>query len=383
MTDRAGSRGRVEGALLELLAHRRRLRDAPPPDARFRGPEVIRAGLQRWMGDEHGPHARVSDLRRLSGAGTNELYAFTLHRGGARESLVLRVKVPGSGVVTHLGREVQAMRAVDGLIPVPRPRWSTHDARYLGAPAVVTDFSPGVQAPRGQVTRASGMGTRYPEPLRSKLAPQFVTYEALLHAFDVSRADLDTFEPPRAGTTDAVDWRLAFWDRVWDEDRLEEHPSMSLARDWLWEHRPVVDVVSLLHGDYRNGNFLFDEERGVVTAVIDWEMTWIGDRHADLAYTMFKSFGHVEDGVTLVAGLLDAGRFVAAYEEVSGLPVDPERLHYYFVFNMYWSNISLLATGLRNAAAGMTQLDVMYQTMAGKGVMSCAALNRVLFGGAR
>ncbi|MEU7812223.1 phosphotransferase family protein [Pseudonocardia sp. NPDC049154] len=364
----------IEAELVELLDERGRLRADPPALGAHRSEADVRRGLETWLGRFLPQVTGIGPLVRMSGAGTNELYSVVLESGTESERAVLRIKTPGSGVLTHVGRECRMMEVAAEVMPVPPPRLYTQDPAYFGAPAMLTDFALGVQAPRGQPVRASGMGTRYPEPLRSSLGPQFVRHVAALHARPTDTLP-EGFERPRPGTTDALDWRLTFWGRLWDEDRIEEHPTMCLARDWLWENRPPVDAVSLLHGDYRNGNFLFDEESGRITAVIDWEMTWVGDRHADLAYTMFRSFGDREDGRFLVAGLVESGDFTRRYEAESGLGIDAERLAYYFVFNMYWSNVSMLGTGLRNARAGMTQLDVMYQTMMGKGVMSAAALN--------
>jgi hypothetical protein len=90
-----------------------------------------------------------------------------------------------------------------------------------------------------------------------------------------------------------------------------------LSREWLCEHRPACD---------RNGNFLFDPAVGRINAVLDGELAWLGDRHADLAYTMFRSFGQLVDGRFLVVGLVDRDEFVARYERRSGLHVDPVRL---------------------------------------------------------
>jgi aminoglycoside phosphotransferase (APT) family kinase protein len=143
---------------------------------------------------------------------------------------------------------------------------------------------------------------------------------------------------------------------------------MLLMSQWLRENRPPVDRVSLLHGDYRNGNFLFDEERGEISAVIDRELCYLGDRHSDLAYTMLPGWGSLdENGTFLVAGLMDEDTFLGEYERLSGLSVDRDRLHYYSVYNYYWAVVSLLGTGPFHARARSTQLDVMYNFISGLG----------------
>jgi aminoglycoside phosphotransferase (APT) family kinase protein len=255
----------------------------------------------------------------------------------------------------------------------------TTDRGDFGEPALICGLVSGVPAPTKDVPKATGLGTAYGPRLRERLAPQFVSYLAQLHAYDWSVCDLSGFEIPRPRTTDAVDWRLDLWDRVWDEDAIEPHPTMVLARQWLREHRPEVDRVSLLHGDYRNGNFLFDEDTGEITAILDWELGYLGDRHSDLSYAMLPGWGHLDDtGAYLNSGLVDTDVFIAEYERVSGLTVDRDRLDYYLVLNMYWAVVALIGTGVRNAEARMTQLDVMYNFISGLGGFFIGELNRIL-----
>ena len=94
---------------------------------------------------------------------------------------------------------------------------------------------------------------------------------------------------------------------------------------------------------------------------------------------MLRAWGHSgPDGKFLNAGLLDTDTFIDEYERISGLTIDPLRLHYYLVFNMYWSAVALLGTGIRNAEYGVTQLDVMYNVIAGKGGFDIGELNRLV-----
>ena len=60
-----------------------------------------------------------------------------------------------------------------------------------------------------------------------------------------------------------------------------------------------------VHGDYRMGNFLFDEQSLAMTAVLDWELAHIGDFHEDVGYVTQKLFGLVDsDKRFLCCGLV-------------------------------------------------------------------------------
>jgi aminoglycoside phosphotransferase (APT) family kinase protein len=327
----------------------------------------------------------ITELRRLPGGASKEQYRFELEwtqEGSVRrDRMVLRMNPPASVVETHRVREFQLLRAFDGVVPVPRAYWATQDREELGEPAMICGFAHGVAAPTTGAQKASGLGTSYGAELRPRLAEQFVEHLARIHTADPAGLDLDAFEVPAPGTTDGVDLRLAFWDRTWEQDAFEPHPTVTLAREWLWANRPPIDRISVVHGDYRNGNFLFDEQTAEMTVILDWELGHLGDRHHDLAYVLLDGWASTdEEGRLLRSGLLEREAFIAEYERRSGLSVDPERLRYYTVLNQYWLMTACFATGVRIAEDRMTHLDVMMNFMSGLGASLAPGLNRLIEG---
>jgi aminoglycoside phosphotransferase (APT) family kinase protein len=370
---------RVERNLDEGLTKKMARRAQIERSSGLGSPSEAQRRLERFLRTRVAGEFAVTDVARLSGGGANESYSFVLEIGDRREERVLRIKAPGAICETDVEREFHMLLATRRALPVPEPYWWTTDPDDFGAPALICQKVDGVASPTKNAPKATGLGVAFGAPLAEKLAPQFVRHLAALHSYDWSTENLGGFDIPRADTTDAVDWRLDFWDRAWEEDALEAHPTVLLTQQWLRERRPFVDHVSLLHGDYRNGNFLFDEDTTEITAVIDWELCYLGDRHSDLGYAMLPGWGHfTEDGRYLNSGLVEKDRFIADYERHSGLDVDQERLEYYLVLNMYWAVVALVGTGVRNAEAKMTQLDVMYNFISGLGGFFIGELNRVL-----
>ena len=165
---------------------------------------------------------------------------------------------------------------------------------------------------------------------------------------------------PERDSVQSVIWQLNRARRVWEEDRGIDLPAVEVVANWLQDNAPTLDVVSVLHGDYRSGNFLFDEGSGAITAWLDWERGYLGDRHRDLAWTTTPQFGNrSDDGELLVCGLVDEAAFFAEYERASGLEVDPARLYFYRVFNTYQLVVSNLATGYRIVRLGKSHQDVL------------------------
>ncbi|GAC84611.1 hypothetical protein GP2_024_00380 [Gordonia paraffinivorans NBRC 108238] len=331
--------------------------------------EAVAARLEQFLSRRLDGPFRIENLQRLAGGASKEQYVFDLTEGGESRRMVLRMDPPGSMVETPRRREFEVLQAVSQILPVPAMHWVAEDEIELGAPSLVCGYVTGAASARDAKKTASGLGTVYGRVLREQLAPQFVEHLAALHTFDWSQAEFSAFERPRPGTTDAVDWRLASIDRAWAEDSFSAHPVIALTREWLWRHRPPVDHVSVVHGDYRNGNFLFDEDRGEITAILDWELTYLGDRHHDLAYAMMDGWGEVdaETGDFYCSALIRRDEFIAEYERRSGLTVDRDRLEYYTVLNMYWAAVALVATGPRNSAERLTHLDAMQTFLAGLG----------------
>ncbi|MGH8997987.1 MAG: phosphotransferase family protein [Acidimicrobiia bacterium] len=368
---------RVERTLDEALTRKMERRDNvqyTPLDL----PTVCER-LEKFLSGEIDGAFAVRDLARLSGGASMEMYTFTLARGdNPAERMVLRMSPPCPVIQAHREREFQILRAVEGTLPVPRAHFVVQDLEPFGEPVLITSFNPGVAAPSTGGGKASGLSTAY-GPLRKALAPQFVRHLAALHTLDWRQKGLSALDHPAEGTTDSAGWRVALWDRVWAEDTFEAHPTVALTSEWLWDRLPVTDKVSVVHGDYRNGNFLFDEDAAEITVILDWELGHLGDRHHDLAYAMLPGYGHFDDsGTYLCAGLIDGPGFIADYERLSGLSVDPARLRYYSVLNMYFAVVACYATASRVAAQKETHLDVMMNFVTGLAAFFVAELNKIL-----
>ncbi|GAC1390992.1 MAG: hypothetical protein NVSMB34_05000 [Variovorax sp.] len=310
----------------------------------------------------------VHELRWMSGGGSKIQLTFTLEwndpaRGGERTGtrLVLRMEPQESLSATSRARERQLIDAMADILPVPRVHWVDITGRWFPEPTLIYAFATGVAKPSVGDGRVSGVGSKFGPLLRAALGAQFVEHLARIHTYNFHKTDFSAFDVPRVGTTESALWQLNRARRIWEEDRCEEMPLMEVAANWLQRHLPALDRVSVLHGDYRAGNFLFDEDSAQITAWLDWERGYLGDRHRDLAWITLPLFGnYMEDGKTLlVSGLLPLQEFYRRYEALSGLAIDPVRLRYYRVLNGYQLVASTLGTAQRVARLGRSHQDVL------------------------
>ena len=361
---RMSERFPCERVIDEVLSRKLRQRDSGP----YRPTQAaeLRDRLAVFLTRELGVPPERLELRRLPGGASKEQFvadvAYT-PRGGApvTDRLVLRLD-PGESVVeTSRLREAQLMRALGAVVPVPPVLWVDAEGQHLGRPGMITRFVAGVTKPtRRQSGGVTGIGIQFDAEWRERLKRPFVEYLARIHTFDWRSAALDAFDAPPERSTLGVERILNWHERVWLEDCLEPEPLMEVASGWLRDNMPPIDRVTVVHGDYRSGNFMFDEDSGRITAILDWEMGLLGDYHHDLSYTMQPNAGsYDEHGEFLVAGLVSRSEFLELYREYSGLPVDPERLEYYEILNARHCTISSHGTAPRVAQGGKTHQDVL------------------------
>lgn len=314
---------------------------------------------------------RITGAKWLSGGASKLQMAFRLDwnspdHGVTSTPMVLRMEPSESIAESSRLREFQVIKAISGEVPVPQTFWVDADGTFLPYPAIIYGFADGATKPSASSSGVSGVSTFFPPYLRQPLGDQFVEHLAKIHSFAWADADLDAFDKPAPGLQ-AVEWELNHWERIWEEDANEDVPLMRLAMAWLRNNMPPVDHVSLVHGDYRTGNFLFTEHNREISAWLDWELASLGDRHLDLAWAVNPQFGHLaEDGKTfLVGGFMSREAFFAAYEKASGLPVIPETLRFYDILGLYKLVALCLATGYRAPRNGKTHQDVLVAWLIG------------------
>ena len=328
---------------------------------------------------------RISHPRWLAGGASKLQVLFEIdweQAGRARhDRMVVRMDPAESHNATSRLREAELLRAFRGLIPVPEVFFVDHEARWLPEPALIYAFADGVTKPKTTSSGAvSGLGIHFGPELRAKLGPQFVKHLAKIHAFPVAEGRFTTMEPPTIGTTHAAELQLNRARRVWEEDRAEDFPLMDVAVNWLARKLPVMDQVSVIHGDYRSGNFLFDEASARITTWLDWERGHLGDRHRDLAWITQAMFGDPrEDGQGFyICGLLGEAEFYEQYQALSGLVIDPVRLQWYSVLNCYQALVSTLGSCYRVVRLGKNHQDALMVVLKAEAAMASARLQEML-----
>jgi aminoglycoside phosphotransferase (APT) family kinase protein len=270
----------------------------------------------------------VSGLERISGGASRETYRFRARWRQGREvvarRLILRRDPPASLIDTERRVEFAAYRAFHGsAVPVPTMLWLEEADGPLDHPFFIAEELCGYQA-APLLLFAGGYDAVLP-----RLAEHKWTILG-----EIARADPEALGLTQVMAPVAPDgcWRreLDHWEAILDSDEAEPQPIARAAIRWLRANPPPpAQKLAVVHGDYRTGNFLYDEA-GEIQGVLDWEMDHLGDPLEDLAW----GFNPVwQFGRGLAGGLLPQDEAIAIWERTSGLIADPAALHWWILFN--------------------------------------------------
>jgi aminoglycoside phosphotransferase (APT) family kinase protein len=212
------------------------------------------------------------------------------------------------------------MRSLEGsAVPVPRAYWWSDDPGILGAPFLFGEKAQGSAIVPWVSPGAPGLD----EAFRKSLAAQFIDALAALHRLDWQTQPIAEM----AGDVTASNAALAnveFWEQRIERWAMRPYPLAEWAIRWLKGNCPVAPRVSIVHGDYRTGNFL--EADGRITAILDWELVHLGDPHEDLGWASLPMY---MGGSKLICRLAEPNWFYERYEEKVGFPVSQASVRYY------------------------------------------------------
>lgn len=241
----------------------------------------------------------IENLNVLTGGASRTTWAFDAV-GNERRPLILRTGPPDD---IHAGMELEASvqrRAAAAGAPVPHILAADNSPAALGNPYLICNAIGGETIVR-RIHRALD------DAGRDRLLRQCAEALAAIH-----RAD-----PDGIGLTQTE--QLAEW-----RDRLDEMgdttATFEWAFRWLAAHRPPPTPPRLVHGDFRMGNLIVDENG--LAAVLDWELVHIGEIYEDLAWFCIRAWRFGAPEALGAGGLGSVETFLSAYEEAAGTVVD-------------------------------------------------------------
>ncbi|MCH2173761.1 phosphotransferase family protein [Myxococcota bacterium] len=283
--------------------------------------------LEVWM-DERGLPGSGEPLttKFISGGASNEI--FELRRGDHRMALRRPPRKVPKGRNETMLREYRVLHALnDSDVPHPRALAVCEDTELLGACFYIMDHVDGWSP--------MSMGDTWPEPFESDLeARKGLAYElvdaiAKLGQVDWKAAGLDGFGKPDG----FLDRQVDRWLHHLSTFKFREIPGLDEAAAWLRSHTPKSFSPGIIHGDYQFANVMFHHGAPArMAAVVDWEMSTVGDPLLDLAWVImgWPDPGEGERrGYVDYEGMPSSDELLNFYSTQSGLSVD--LIDYYVV----------------------------------------------------
>jgi len=272
--------------------------------------------------------------------------------------------------------------------PSPEPLALCQDESVLGVTFQVLRYVPGLVVPDEATARGLADGDA------SHLCRELIHVLTRLHAIPPP-----AMAPGRStSAADYLDRQVKRWTQQWEHTKTRELPAVAQLSQWLRQAVTTVPAerqVSVVHGDYRLDNLVLDPASKDIRAVLDWEMSTLGDPLMDLALLLvywqqpgdgLRKKIAVAENLTTTAGFWPRERLVAEYAAASQAPMDDrhldtclalaclklavimESVHYRYLAGQA---LDQLSSGLEDAAPALLEMGL--RICAGAGISGLAA----------
>ncbi|MDR5771875.1 MULTISPECIES: phosphotransferase [unclassified Caballeronia] len=236
--------------------------------------------------------------------------------------------LPSAHAIEREYRVMHALAATD--VPVARMLALCEDESVIGRAFYVMDFVEGrvLWDPSLPGMSADERAAIYGETNR---------VIAALHTVDVAAVGLATYGKPG----NYFERQIGRWSKQYVASQTESIDAMDRLIEWLPRHIPQVEArVSIVHGDFRLDNLIFHPNEPRVLAMLDWELSTLGDPLADFAYHCMA--WHVDPsqfrgiaGLDWTAlGIPDEAAYVARYCERTVFAIEGD-WNFYLAYNMF------------------------------------------------
>ena len=248
-------------------------------------------------------------VRQFEGGQSNPTFMLEAPSG----RYVLRKQPPGKLLPSahQVDREYRVMKALaDTPVPVPRMLALCEEPEVIGTKFYV------MEAVEGRIFERALMAEA-PADQRRALWRDLVRVLAALHAVDYQAVGLGDYGRPG----NYYERQVARWSKQYQAARTEHLDSMERLLEWVPAHIPPTGPTCIAHGDFRVQNIMFHPTEPRVVAVLEWELSTLGDPLADLGYLCMEYNADFSGEVTLK-------RTAAELAEL-GLPTQEEVLDWY------------------------------------------------------
>ena len=307
----------------------------------LRGPLTV----EQFKGGQSNPTYRLIDAR---------------HR-----KFVLRRKPPGKLLPSAhaVDREYKVIKALHPTgFPVAQPHVLCENERVIGTPFYVMDYV------EGRVLWDPALPGMTPAQ-RAAIWEEQNRVIALLHTTDFRKIGLEDFGKPG----NYIGRQVERWSKQYRASETQKIEAMDNLIGWLPNNIPPEAGTSVVHGDFRLDNTIFHPTEARILAVLDWELSTLGDPLADFAYHCMTwhippdKFRGIAGLPIQELGIPDEARYVQQYCARTGRKaIDPSHWDFYLAYNLF--RIAAICQGIAKRVLEGTAASQHAQEAASKTV---------------
>jgi len=307
---------------------------------------IDQAALEGFLG------FRIETIEQFKGGQSNPTYRLTAADG---KKYALRRKPPGKLLPSAhaVDREYRVISALHPVgFPVARPLVLCEDESVIGTAFYVMDCV------EGRVLWDQSLPGMSKEE-RFAIWDELNRVISLLHTIDFQKVGLAGFGKPG----NYIERQVARWSKQYQASETEPMEAMNNLIAWLPKNIPPETATTVVHGDFRLDNAIFHPTEPRILAVLDWELSTLGDPLADFAYHCMS--WHIPPGqfrgiagLNLEAlGIPSEKEYVARYCERTGRQaIDPSHWDFYIAYNLF--RIAAILQGIMKRVVDGTAASV-------------------------
>ncbi|MCP3732102.1 phosphotransferase [Sphingomonas sp. MG17] len=290
--------------------------------------EALPAAVEQWLATHVAGYEGPGTLHKFGFGQSNPTYRLRAASG----DYVLRRKpfgplLPKAHAIEREFRVLDALR--DSGVPVPRVHCLCENVTLLGAAFYVMDF---VEGRIFYDQRLPGLDAGE----RAAIFDAMNAAVASLHSADPTQIGLSDYGRPER----FLERQVQLWTRQYRASEGERCEAMERLIEWLPQHLPSDQLPRIFHGDLRLDNMIFHPTEPRVIALLDWELSTIGDPLADFAYhamawrvgaDLFRGFDDLDRPAL---GIPQEDEYVGRYCERTGLD-RIDHWNFYLAFSLF------------------------------------------------
>ena len=264
----------------------------------------------------------ILNYEQFKGGQSNPTYLLT----SENNKYVLRRKPPGKLLKSAhaVDREYKVLTSLQNTeVPTPKTIHLCEDESVIGTIFYIMEFCDGN-------IFWDPFASEIDKGRRSLVFDQLNQGISLLHIQDIKTLELEDF----GKTGNYIERQVSRWTKQYFDSETEKIDSMHKLIEWLPKRIPKQKYVSIVHGDYRLDNVVFDNNDNNV-AILDWELSTIGDPLADFGYhCLLWHIGKIDNDVAKGLGIPNEDEYLKKYLSRTKMQLDSD-WEFYIIFSLF------------------------------------------------